>query len=246
MSRESEERDWLLGEIADSSQAFTPTTVERVKATKSFVGQQVGPTTPLVSQDAVPLFTPILSMAQQRAMRISPTISSPRVVGTTFRINPNTPIPEWDMSQHQEGIRIPGQVSGSADFMKQAETALHKYHTDVIENLISRRVHPDKVRITRERFDRNMIRLQQGHLPTIANALGLMGHSVAVDSKQAGLAITQFHPIETLRWRNAQTEQWGEQPVPNGQNRAIGAYSDKDGGGFILPNDRRPRRTQGQ
>ena len=246
MSRESEERDWLLGELADKSQAFTPTTVERVKATKSFVGQQVGPTTPLISQDTVPLFTPILSMAQQRAMRISPTMASPRVIGTTFRIHPNALIPEWDMSQNQEGIRIPGQVSGSADFMKQAENALHKYHTGVIEDLIARRVHPDKVRITRERFARNMMRLHQGHIPTIANALGLMGHSVAIDSKQAGLAITQFHPIETLRWRNAKTEQWGEQPVPTGENRAIGAYSDREGGGFILPNDRRPRRTEGQ
>jgi len=246
LSKADEERQFLIEELADKSIAYTPTTVERVKATKSFVGSQVGPTTGLAGSDNIPMFTPIRSVAQDKSYGISPTMASPRVVGTTFDYRPTDVVPEWDTEQRHEGIRIPGEIHSGNDFMRQAEKALTEYHTQTINKLIQRRAPVEAVHQTRARFERNMVRLKQGHMPTIANALGLMGHPVAVDAKKASLAIAQFHTVNSLRWLNSHTQKWEEQPTPSGENRPIGAYSDEIGGGFILPDARRPRRTQGQ
>lgn len=244
MSKSDEERQFLIEELANKSTAYTPTTVDRVKATKSFVGSQVGPTTGLAGSDNIPMFTPIRSIAQEKAQSIAGTIAGPRVVGTTFDYEPNDVVPEWDTEQRHEGIRIPGEVHSGNDFMRQAEKALTDYHTRTINRLIQQRAPIDAINQTKARFERNMVRLKQGHMPTIANALGLMGHPVAVDAKKASLAISQFHNVNSLRWLNSKTQRWEEQPVPSGDNKAVGAYSDQEGSGFILPHDRRPRRIQ--
>jgi hypothetical protein len=206
--------------------AFTPSSGELLNYTGVALGSSVNPVTSIAGKDKLAIFTPVRQQAEAVAEQRVPEKRYARTVGVTFRNFENDPIPEWRMSQGNEGVLIPGVVT-PAEFLRKAEQGMIERHNTKLSFMVAQGRSRSDINEANAKHERNIVRLRTGHRPTIANAIGAMGFPAAVAPEQNALVIAQPHYVESIRRFDPIEGAWVE--ADDRSVRVVGSHMNDEG-----------------
>jgi hypothetical protein len=206
--------------------AFTPSSGELLSYTGVALGSSINPVTSIAGKNKLAMFTPVVQQAEAVAEQKVPEKRFARAVGVTFRNFENDPIPEWRMSQGNEGVLIPGVVT-SAEFLRKAEQGMIERHNTRISFMVAQSRSRADINEANAKHERNIVRLRTGHRATIANAIGAMGFPAAIAPEQNALIIAQPHYVESIRRFDPTQGAWVE--AEDRTARVVGSHMNDEG-----------------
>lgn len=216
-----------LSEALRSRQmAFTPSSGELLSYTSVALGSSINPVTSIAGKDKLAIFTPVREQAELVAEKNVPEKRFARAVGVTFRNFENDPIPEWRLSQGNQGVLIPGVVT-SAEFLKKAEQGMIERHNIKLSFMVAQGKSRTEINEANAKHERNIVRLRTGHRATIANAIGAMGFPAAVAPEQNALVIAQPHYVQSIRRFDPIQGAWVE--AEDRTARVVGSHMNDEG-----------------
>lgn len=216
----------LGGVLRSRDIAYTPSSGQLINYSDLSLGKSVNPITSITEKNRLSLFAPSRTQAEKVAEKKVPEPQYARVVGVTLRNFPNDPIPEWRLSQGNQGVLIPGEVRPT-EFLQKAEQVLTDRHRDHIASLAARGASRTQINEANAKHERNIVRLRTNHPQTIANAIGAMGFPAAIAPEQSALVMAQPHRIESLRRFDPSVNGWVE--ADDRTARVTGSHMNEEG-----------------